>query len=784
MNETVVVKVNTLITRFAMTRRAWLAAFFAIPLLILAGGNPSQARGQTIALGAGQGVDSAGGQPGSGTNQIFFPRVKHDRLRSSFDLIEQAEQRGEISDEMALLYRVFAVFADPRLPWRLRGDNTGVIDWPVVDEALRRFDTLTPATQATLAPFLVPPVYQGSWYDLRRRGLTGAAIAANQPVAPMRRQDLIDDLCQKVSTEAFLTKSSTHFMVWYPPNDPALAQDAQTALDQLEQRIYPTMTGLFNVRPKTDHHLGCNPGDARLDVYIVYGAFPSEYKGALAAVSPYPTEDCKDAASYMLVLAREYESLSVIVHEFTHMLQIAYKLTGPWGDCLGDNEDFWMEATADWAMDAFEELDPAPDRDFEHVSAPDYLYSAAQSLWEWGDNRQYGAYLLPFYLVRRLEPDRPQLIPDIFADMTQPGGESLFKVIDARVDGGLAERWPEFALYNLNLPPNNQYEQWDDLTWRWDDWKEYVAPRAEMEMKGGPQLQLVVTSRGSSNFYVRNMATEQMDIHLAPDVRMFAFANTFAGAPDTADIRVQALGKPNGGEWQGPFDWTPRKWNIICRDRTGQRFDDVIILLTNSNWKDPDSLFEVGDGPLGLVASNLGCARWQGTSEWREQGESHDDRGQLTYTLSATAQVTFDVTNSRVAGDAIMFEFQPVAASVSWSHVIDAFDLQTGQTAHCERGGVKSLADITSMLAVGEKLSGEALDRQFFVLGVAHLNQAELCPDTAEMGWGNQAWIQLGDDLGPWNGDDGGRLQGSFSETVTGDGFSHTETSSWDFTAG
>ncbi len=759
---------------------SWLSMLIvAALLLILAGGNPIQAREQSSEIGAeaGPAIDAA--QPSAGVYSLFFPRISHERQLNSFDLIDQAQARGEINDETALIYKIFATFADPRLPWRLRGDNSGVIDSTAIGDALRRYDALSPPTQALLAPFLVPPVYEGSWYDLRRRGFNGRT--GNEPLAPLRRQDLITDLCQKVAKESFLSITSTHFRVWYPPGSASLAQDAQTALEQLEQRIHPTMTTLFNMQPKSDAGLGCNPGDDRLDVYIVYGAFPSDFEGTLAAVAVYPTEDCKDAATYMLVLSRDFESLSVIVHEFTHMIQRAYKLTGPVGDCLDDDyESWWLEATADWAMDAFEEIDPAPDRNFEHTSALSYLETAVQNLWSWGDNREYGAYLLPFYLVRRLEPDRPQLIPDIFADMTKPGGESLYSVIEARVDGGLAERWPEFALYNLNLPPNDDYEQWDDITLRWDDWKTWQAHKTDMELKGQPQLRLALGLYGPTTYFILpDLAADHMDVRLANDVRLFAFANTFAGKPD---VRVQALGREAGGEWQGPFDWTPRKWNILCRDQAAQRYDEVIILLTNSDWKDTSSPAK-SDGPLKFVGSNLGCDRWQGTSAWRLQGQSHEADSELTYTLSANAQITFGLTNSRVTGDTVGFEFQAVAGSVNWSHVIDGKNLQTGQTVHCERAGVKPLSDIAGMLAVGETLTDDPPDRQFFGAGVAHLNPAELCPDTADLGWANQPWLQTGDDFSPWTGNDGGRLQGSVSKTVIGDTFSHTETSSWDFSA-
>ncbi len=429
-------------------------------------------------------------------------------------------------------------------------------------------------------------------------------------------------------------------------------------------------------------------------------------------------------------------------------------------------------------MDAFEEIDPAPDANFEHDTAHSYLQTAISSITDMDGGREYGAYLFPFYLVRRLEPDRPQLIADIFAAMEQPGGENLYKVIDDHIDGGFAQRWPEFTLYNLNLPPNNFYEQWDDLKLSWDDWKRYQAHPTDMELQGKPQQKLFLGPHFDNTYLVPDMAAAHMNVHLADDVRLFAFANTFVGMPDMV---AQSLGRPAGGDWKGPFDWTPRKWNILCRDQAEQNFEDVIIMLTNSDWKDLSAPV-ISDGPLRFVASNLGCARWQGTSEWRLQGESSNGLSTLNYTLVGSGQVTWELDAMRVTGDDIVFEFKPVAGSVSWSHVIDGRNLQTGQTNHCERSGVKPLGDLAGQLMVGETLGGSQLGRQFFGAGVAHLNASELCPDTIDLGWDNQAWFQTNDVL-PWQGNDGGVLQGSLTETITGEDYSNTITSTWDFTA-
>ena len=101
------------------------------------------------------------------SSRAFLPLIAAARLPSSFTLIDRALTRRDIGEETALIYRVFATFGDERLPQRYRGDDSGLIDSDAVSEATQRFANLSPAARSTLVPFLVPPVYAGSWYDLR-----------------------------------------------------------------------------------------------------------------------------------------------------------------------------------------------------------------------------------------------------------------------------------------------------------------------------------------------------------------------------------------------------------------------------------------------------------------------------------------------------------------------------------------------------------------------------------------------------------------------------------------
>lgn len=698
------------------------------------------------------------------TFRAFLPLVDGHRQLSSFELIDQAQARGEIDDETALIYHVFAAFGDSRLPATFHGDNRGIIDSDAVVEARLRYASLSPAARATLGPFLIPPVYRGSWYDLRINGAANTASASPADSSPP-----IETRCQEIAQGLLIPLESEHFVVWYPPSDDAMWLRAQRASFDLEQRIYPTLTDLLRT-PKGDAGLGCNPGDGRLDVYIV--TVPGANPGNIAEVWPYTA--CAGSASYMLVLKEDPDETAVLAHEFMHMIQFTYK---PPTTCL---PDWWVESTAHWAIDYFERMDPQPDRNLEHGYAANYLDSPYLSLWDnrFSKLRYYGAYLWPFYLTQHQSTYNPDVIARIFADVEGPDGDDLYAVINADIEGGWEARWPEFAFYNLNLPPFNFYEQRDGLTRRWGQWQN--AWITDLRLNGKSFLtHYLADGDGDPSFPwpVNNLAISYQEFKIADDVRLLAFANTFVGKQY---IHVQALIKRQGQPWQAPENWTGRKWTVLCQDDPAGRVENLIIIISNSNW--------TADGEIGapdpyVVASDLSCAGWQGASHWQLAGESSNANSRLTYTLRGDATPTFTLSKRTLTGDVLQLEYQPTAGDTTWSTTWQGQDLQTGQVSSCVRSGGQALAPNLGTMIITEDLGRGTMHRQFFGAGLTP--SPDQCPGFES--WTHVPWLTTDvQDTGllPWpTTSPAGRLQGNDSVTEAGDGFSHTTTSSWDFTA-
>ncbi len=759
--------------------RIWLAALAAFivllswPGVIAAyedGGNVRVGNGQTGGVG-GSRIRLLGGRgnlaPTAVEQRTFLPLVGRERLPTSFTLIEQAQERGEIGEETALIYEVFATFGDARLPWRFQGDNSGVIDSDAVSKATQRFAQLSPATRETLVPFLVPPVYAGSWYDLRMNAQIGASQVMTGPV------EFITERCQEVAENLLIPLETDHFVVWFPPNDNQYFQRALQISNNLEARIHPILTDLFRA-PLSDAGLGCNPSDGRHDVYMVYDPIP-DYDNVLAMVSLYPGQDCRAAATYMQVLEQGPSELAVMAHEFMHMIQRSYN---PAVECF---DRWWTESTANWAIDYFENIDPAADSQMEHGYADNYLETAHRNLVDVGeadDIREYGAYLWSFYLSHYTGSYRPQLIAEIYAATEVAGNGNLYKVIDDRIAGGWEQRWPEFAALNLNLAPKNRYEQWDQLTARWQSGTKFGSWANMTQDEDLYYVWYLANGYKTAPYFIGDLGIYYEEFAVGNDVRLVAVANPYVGKPF---MRLQALVKRPGQDWEGPVDWSASQWTVLCQDDPAEKIERMILMFSNSNWQ---RLVESEGAPsaLRVVTSDLPCSGWQGASSWELDGTSFDDQGETDYTIHGEATPRFTLSKRTLVGDILQLEYQPTAGNGAWLTAFTSVDYQTGNTASCEHTGGGPLSRTLGGLLISEDLSDDTMNRKFFASGLV------VAPDRCSVftTWTHIPWLTTDiRDTGmkPWPATATvGRLRGSDTLAESGDGTSSTTTSTWDLT--
>ncbi len=89
---------------------------------------------------------------GLGRNPQAGPEAQE--ARSSLELIAEALERGEIDEDTAVLYRVYSVKDDAKLPARYRGVAPIRDGTPVLRDARGRYEGLRPETREALKPYL------------------------------------------------------------------------------------------------------------------------------------------------------------------------------------------------------------------------------------------------------------------------------------------------------------------------------------------------------------------------------------------------------------------------------------------------------------------------------------------------------------------------------------------------------------------------------------------------------------------------------------------------------
>lgn len=566
-------------------------------------------------------VDAAPATP-TPPASIFLPMVGNDYsgLPPSDDLIDGAVTRGEIDADTALVYKVYAAFADPRLPQQYRGDDRDVRDSMIMAEVNARFDSLPAQTQSLLAPFLLPPSAPGSWLEQREAGAQAGAGVQGPAAITWGKAPAVGNKA----------------VVWYHhAGDQAIAEGIAQILTA---DVWPKLTGLMGREPKSDGLLTRNNGgDGRFDVYLVHFPPPTDPdKGWLAGQAPAydPRQSggqagCQETPSYVLLDSRLEDKVlkSTLVHEFMHAIQWTFPVKV---GCMYPGEYAWFaEASATWAEHYVYKGFQTEQEYAKYFLDKPYLPLEDKS----GKSHVYGAYLWPFYLTQgQSAPSRPTVIRSIweaFKDNTS------LEAIDKSIPGGFKQQWAGFVLRNWNDGPVTDYQDWDELSKR-------VPPSQILELDG--------TLEGKRA--VRELPLVEDIPHLTaryyriplddPDVHRVTFFNGLNYALSEATV-TNRLGQPWGngqtswqtlkwsegsdenreyvniwaiprvsGVWKKPEDLTNLPYRTFCRDKSDEKVEALIVIISNSAWDDTDFKPQPDDLAPTLFYSNIPCDGWQG----------------------------------------------------------------------------------------------------------------------------------------------------------------------------
>jgi hypothetical protein len=90
---------------------------------------------------------------------------------------------------------------------------------------------------------------------------------------------------------------------------------------------------------------------------------------------------------------------------------------------------------------------------------------------------------------------------------------------------------------------------------------------------------------------------------------LYSNALAFANFPN---LKIQALIK-QGGSWKPVEDWTKKLYQSYCRDLASERIQELVLIYSNSDGTRPSDPIPIGAVP-NVGISNVGCAKWTGTS--------------------------------------------------------------------------------------------------------------------------------------------------------------------------
>ena len=472
---------------------------------------------------------------------------------TSEELIEADVAAGRITEEQALVYRVFADFRDRRLPARYAGRPSGLGDGALGDVA-EAWGTLPAATQEVVRPFLVPPMYAGShWSPATADGTDATPAPSARAISPWCAGE--DAYTPLFDSWDYADNVDGTVRIWWLEDNPGDAATAGDLIQVLDDKILPALTSLMGRGPRPDDGGFCDGGSAGLDISLVDA-------GTANVVADNVT--CgQDGTTTHLVFPRTaagagWAALApYLAHEVMHTIQFAMPVAG---SCA---QYSWLrEMTAEWVQDYVTDptfgIGVTPD-DTEFGAAPLFLDYPGTPLDATTppDKHDYGAYLLPFWAARKWGPGVVRTIWDNAA------GLAPTQAVDASLDGGFQKQWDDFALANWNRGPVRDYRNWDGLN------------------RGAAAIGPHHVPHGSTNPSVlaAHLTAKYLDLSWADGVREIQVTNDKAGDPK---LRVQVVITYDDGN-EEVKDLSETRVSHLCVDDGVRKATRVTLIFSNAD---------------------------------------------------------------------------------------------------------------------------------------------------------------------------------------------------------
>lgn len=481
---------------------------------------------------------------------------------TSIELIEKAVAEGKITYETSLLYKMYAVFGDDKLPEDYRSAKKFRNSDEVVKEVKSNMGTLSEETQDELAPFFRRPNDPESYFNIKysttKKDDQVFLISNTNPQRP------VNVVSESIESANGLVK------IWYPGITTKVqafdgvgtidvtADEAKKMAEVLKKAIDDDdiMELFYDLLQRNIVKDGTRGGDDKLDVYVV------PHSG-MAITIPEGNLPC---STYIIintnfVLSRNNMLITTLAHEIFHSFQYAYKY-----DTWGDN--WWGEATAVWSEDFI-----YPELNTEQSWLKGFIHYPYTELFSETDptDHHYSAYIFPYYLSESTAQDS-------FMKAIWEGCEtqSCLKAIDAVIDGGYKQQWREFTLWNYNKDPVKYYGDVDGFP----DISSDLTNTARTNIYGGDEFVDIDELKPLSAYLheVTNKAdTEEIKRLIFKDL------NTFTGLNENAAIEAVIYYKNGKKKVE---DWTDKHQRSFCIENPDEDFERIMLIFSNADMKD------------------------------------------------------------------------------------------------------------------------------------------------------------------------------------------------------
>jgi len=335
---------------------------------------------------------------------------------SSTELVQADFEKGKLTYDKALLYKVYGVFNQPELPSQYKSGEETRDGTQTLLEIRRNWDKLPKDTREKLEPFFESPLSKNSPLN------KAAAALANGVLAAAYAADVPD-----TSQYNFFDAANGKIKIWYKAAD---RQKAQWLLDGFNKdKIYETETTLMAREPRFDQ--GTIGPDNRIDIFL------TDISGMGLTVPG--SSDANNKCTFHIQIGRKQsreKTLNSAAHELFHGIQFNI-------DCM--ESDWWQEETATWCEDFV-----YPSFEIEQDYLKNYFekFKMRPSLTKTDGHREYGSYVWPLYLHQK---HGAGIIKKLW-DACEPINVSAVTAMN-NIPGGFEAAFKEFSLWMYNKEP-------------------------------------------------------------------------------------------------------------------------------------------------------------------------------------------------------------------------------------------------------------------------------------------------------------------------------------------